>query len=813
VLLLGKDLKQLHWKKLKIWHMIRNNFLGWCKGIFFGGLLFGGSVWGVQAQQKKASVVPSAQQKMDQFIGELMKKMTLEEKIGQLNLPAVGFDVTGPVVSKDVDEKIRKGLVGGVFNTFTPNAVRKLQELAVTQSRLKIPLLFGYDVIHGHRTIFPIALGLSSSWDTALIRKTARAAALEASADGLNWTFSPMVDISRDPRWGRVSEGGGEDPFLGAAIARAMVQGYQGSDLSDPSTILACVKHFALYGASEAGRDYNTVDMSRIRMFNEYLLPYKAAIDAGVATVMSSFNEVDGVPATANRWLMNDLLRKQWNFKGFVVTDYTAINEMMAHGLGDGKEVARRAIKAPVEMDMVGELFITQLPTLVKEGKVSVAEIDRACRLILEAKYKLGLFQDPYKYVSEERNKNEIMSGDKLMLSKEAAVKSMVLLKNDQQILPLSGEKKIAFIGPLVKNQRDLIGSWSGAGDFKQAVSLWMALQKRVFAQPFSYAKGCNLVDDSALSAKLNPHGAMLEPDSLSPKELIEQALEKARTADVVVAVLGEPFGMSGEAASRSNIQLLPQQRELLMALKKSGKPIVLVLMNGRPLDLSWEHQNVDAILVSWYPGTMGGAAIDAVLFGDESPEGKLTMTFPRNIGQIPVYYNYKNTGRPFDPNQKYTSKYLDVENDPLYPFGHGLTYSSFSYGPVQLSSTKMISVATASPKTNTEKWSSDKLKGPEQKIIVKVELTNTGNRKATETVQLYIRDVVGTVTRPVKELKGFQKITLNPGEKKWVQFEIDEDMLKFWNEQLEWISEPGAFEVYVGGSSATKNMANFQLQ
>lgn len=733
-----------------------------------------------------------AQARMNTFVQALMQKMTLEEKIGQLNLPSIGFDVTGPVVSQGVEEKIKKGLVGGVFNTFTPVAVRKLQEMAVTQTRLKIPLLFGYDVIHGHRTIFPIPLGLSASWDTAMIRLTARAAAEEASADGLNWTFSPMVDIARDPRWGRVSEGAGEDPFLGSQIAKAMVKGYQGDDLKKDNTILACVKHFALYGASEAGRDYNTTDMSRIRMYNEYFPPYKAAIDAGVATVMSSFNEVDGVPASANQWLMTDVLRKQWGFKGFVVTDYTAINEMIAHGIGDGKEVARRAIKAPVEMDMVGELFIQKLPELVKEGKVSVAEIDNACRLILEAKYKLGLFEDPYRYVSEERNRREIMNDQKKMLAKEAAIKSMVLLKNENNVLPLSAEKKIAFIGPLVKNQRDLIGNWSGAGDYKQAVSVWQALERKITAAPFYYAKGCNLVDDEALKNKLNPHGAMLDADAQSPEALIREAVETANKSDVVVAFLGEPFGMSGEAASRSDIGLLPNQQRLLKALKETGKPIVLVLMNGRPLTLSWEDENMSAILETWYGGTMAGPAIAEVLYGEANPSGKLSMTFPRNVGQIPLYYNHKNTGRPLDENQKYTSKYLDVSNEPLYPFGHGLSYTSFSYGDIMLSG---------------------KTLGVTGKLTATVTVTNTGKYKGEETVQLYVRDLVGTVTRPVKELKGFSKVTLAPGESKKVTFTITPDDLKFYNGDLQLVNEPGEYHLFIGGSSIASKKATFTLR
>ena len=730
--------------------------------------------------------------KMNAFITNLMKQMTLEEKIGQLNLPSVGFDVTGPILSQGVEDKIKKGLVGGVFNTYTPVAVRKLQELAVTQTRLKIPLLFGYDVIHGHRTIFPIPLGLSASWDLNLIERTARAAAEEASADGLNWTFSPMVDIARDPRWGRVSEGAGEDWWLGSQIAKAMVRGYQGTDLSKNNTILACVKHFALYGAGEAGRDYNTVDMSKLKMFNEYLPPYKAALDAGAATVMSSFNEIDGVPATGNKWLLTDLLRKQWGFKGLIVSDYTSVNEMIAHGVGNGKKVAEMALNAGLDMDMVGELFIRHGMELVQSGQVPVAQVDAACRYVLEAKYKLGLFDDPYRYVNEERNKAEIMNEQKLALSKEAAIKSSVLLKNANQTLPLNAGQKIAFIGPMVKIKRDLIGNWSAAGDANKAVNIWEALEKKYGAGKFSYAKGCNLVDDKDLAAQLNPHGAQLTPDAKSPAELIAEAVQLAQQSDVVVVAVGEPFGMSGEAASRSDIGLLENQKELLKALNATGKPIVLVLMNGRPLTLSWEDRELDAILETWYPGTNGGPAIVDLLFGDANPSGKLSMTFPRNVGQVPIYYNHKNTGRPLDVNQKYTSKYLDVANDPLYPFGFGLSYTTFTYGDVSLSKAQI---------------------GSNESMEVRCTVTNTGNYAGEETVQLYIRDVVGSITRPVRELKGFQKINLKKGESKQVVFRITGEDLKFFNSDLKWVNEPGEFQVFVGSNSRDVKEAKFTLK
>jgi beta-glucosidase len=762
--------------------MIKNVFLG---------LLLLISVTSFSQKNQVGADAKSDSYRMNSFISSLMQKMTLEEKIGQMNLPTVGFDVTGPILSQGVEEKIKKGLVGGVFNTFTPAAVKKLQNIAVKETRLKIPLLFGYDVIHGHRTIFPINLGLSSSWNPELVEKTARAAAEEASADGLNWVYSPMVDITRDPRWGRVSEAAGEDPYLGAQVAKAMVLGYQQNNLSKDNTVLACVKHFALYGAAEAGRDYNTVDMSKTRMYNEYLPPYKAAVDAGVGTVMTSFNVVDGVPSSGNKWLLTDLLRKQWGFKGFVVSDYTSINEMVNHGMGDDKKVTELALNAGMDMDMVGEEFLRFAAQLVKEKKVPVKMIDDACRRILEAKYKLGLFDDPYRYVSEERNKKEMMSADKIALSKQAAIESMVLLKNSNRVLPLAQGKKIAFIGPLVKDQRNLIGSWSGAGDYKQVVSLWDALQKKSNAASFLYAKGCNLVDDSSLIKKLNPHDGQLTTDPSTPQQMIDEAVATANQSDVVVAVLGEAFGMTGEAASRSDIGLLNNQMSLLQALKKTGKPIVLVLMNGRPLTLPWEDKNLDGILEAWFGGTMAGPALADVLLGDADPSGKITMTFPRSVGQIPIYYNHENTGRPFDPNQKYTSKYLDMDNSPLYPFGYGLTYTSFNYSDISLSSSAL------------------KMSG---KMTAAVNITNTGTRKGKETVQLYIRDMVGSISRPVKELKGFQQITLAPGDTKKVSFTLSVNDLKFYNSDLKFAAEPGNFKVFIGTNSQDVKEADFRL-
>ncbi|WP_256012960.1 beta-glucosidase BglX [Desertivirga xinjiangensis] len=733
--------------------------------------------------------------KMDTFISTLMKKMTLQEKIGQLNLVSVGFDVTGPVVSKNVDENIRKGNVGAVFNTFTPVAVRKLQEMAVTQTRLKIPLLFGYDVIHGHRTIFPIPLGLSSSWDLVSIGKSARIAAEEAAADGLNWVYSPMVDIARDPRWGRISESSGEDTWLGSQIAKAMVKGYQGSGLGQKNTVMACVKHFALYGAAEAGRDYNTVDMSRRRMFEEYMPPYKAALDAGAGSVMTSFNEIDGIPATGNKWLMTDLLRKQWGFNGFVVTDYTAINEMVAHGVAkDLHEAGALALQAGVDMDMVGEVYLSQLEKLVKDGKVTVALINAACRRILEAKYKLGLFTDPYLYVSESLAPQVMMKKEFRDAARDIARRSMVLLKNHKQTLPLKRTGSIALIGPLANNQRDLIGNWSGAGDWKKAISVEQGIKDLIGnALVVNYAKGANITDDTLLIKRLNAHGGELAIDSRSPDEMIREAVQVARRSDVIVAVVGESQGMSGEAASRADIGLPGRQLDLLKALRETGKPLVLVLMNGRPLTLKWENEKADAILETWYAGTEAGNAIADVLFGIYNPSGKLSVTFPQSVGQIPIYYNYKKTGRPFLGGvlDKYRSRYLDVTNEPLYPFGYGLSYSTFSYGDVKISGNSMK---------------------PGGSIDVSVSISNVSTFDGEEVVQLYIQDKVGSVTRPVKELRNFKKVFLKAGETQNITFTISEDDLKFYDAAMKYWAEPGDFNVDIGSNSRDVKTAMFTL-
>ena len=575
--------------------------------------------------------------KMKTFIDALMKKMTLDEKIGQLNLPGSGDIVTGQAGNSDIGKKIKEGKVGGLFNIKGVDKIRAVQKVAVEQSRLKIPLIFGMDVIHGYQTVFPIPLGLSCSWDMNLIKKSAEIAAQEASADGICWTFSPMVDIARDPRWGRIAEGSGEDPYLGSQIAKAMVQGYQGDDLSKDNTIMACVKHYALYGAAEAGRDYNTVDMSHLRMFNEYLPPYKAAVDAGAGSIMASFNEVDGVPATANKFLLTDVLRKKWGFNGFVVTDYTGINEMVAHGIGDLQTVSARALMAGIDMDMVGEGFLTTLKKSLKEGKVTLQQIDFACRKILEAKYKLGLFDDPYRYCNEQRSKTEIFTPANLKEAREIAAQTFVLLKNNNNLLPLKRSGTIALIGPLADNKENMPGTWSVAADFSKSVSVLEGLKN--VAGPnvnILYARGSNLSNDSLFDERAGMFGKSFKRDSRPEQEIIDEALAVAGKSDVIVAALGESAEMSGESSSRSNINIPDAQENLLRALIKTGKPVVLVLFTGRPLTLKWEQDHVPAILNVWFGGTEAGNAIGDVLFGDVNPSGKLTTDFPQNVGPSP---------------------------------------------------------------------------------------------------------------------------------------------------------------------------------
>ncbi|QJB36568.1 beta-glucosidase BglX [Chitinophaga oryzae] len=729
--------------------------------------------------------------KMNAFISNLMGKMTLEEKIGQLNLVVPGGGtVTGSVVSQGVDDNIRKGNVGGLFGITGPEKIRKIQDIAVKSSRLHIPLIFGLDIIHGHKTIFPIPLGLSASWDMGLIERSARIAAQEGTADGLSWAYSPMVDISRDPRWGRIAEGSGEDPYLGSRIAEAMVRGYQGKDYSQGTTLMACVKHFALYGAAEGGRDYNSVDMSRIKMFQYYLPPYKAAIDAGVGSIMTSFNDVDAVPATGNKWLLTDLLRKQWGFKGLVVSDYTAVNEMMAHGLGDLQTVSALALKAGLDMDMVGEGFLTTLRKSLQEGKVTLQDINNACRRVLETKYKLGLFDDPYRYIREDRAAKDILTPANRAAAREIAARSFVLLKNDRQTLPLSEKGTIALVGPLADSKNNMLGTWAVSGDLQQAVTVREGIRNVAGDKvKVLYAKGANLTDDTTLAKNVNVFGPRAEIDSRTPDAMLQEALDAANKADVVVAVLGEASEMSGESASRSNLDIPESQQVLLKALVKTGKPVVLVLMNGRPMTISWENTHVTSILDTWFAGTEAGNAIADVLFGRYNPSGKITASFPRNVGQIPVFYNHKHTGRPLEGAafQKFKSDYLDVPNTPLYPFGYGLSYTTFSYSDVK--------VSKQNPAGN-------------ETITASVTVTNTGKYAGEEVVQLYLTDPVASVTRSVQDLIGFRKISLQPGESKEVSFNISPDNLKFYNSNLQYVWEPGEFIIRIGTSSADTKSA-----
>ncbi len=740
-------------------------------------------------------------QDMDRFLDNLLKRMTLEEKIGQLNLPVTGEITTGQAKSSDIAAKIKRGEVGGLFNLKGVDKIRDVQRLAVENSRLGIPLLFGMDVIHGYETIFPIPLGLSCTWDIPAIEESARIAAVEASADGISWTFSPMVDISRDPRWGRVSEGSGEDPFLGALIARAMVRGYQGKDMSRNDEIMACIKHFALYGAAEAGRDYNTVDMSRQRMFNDYMLPYQAGVEAGAGSVMASFNEVEGVPATANKWLMTDVLRGTWGFNGFVVTDFTGISEMIEHGIGDLQTVSARAINAGVDMDMVSEGFIGTLKKSVEDGKVSVETVNTACRRILEAKYKLGLFDNPYKYCDLKRPARDIFTKEHRAAARKIAGESFVLLKNEglsptlAPVLPLSPTGTIAVIGPLANTRSNMPGTWSVAAVLDKSPSLVEGLTEWVGNQgKILYAKGSNLIGDAAYEERATMFGRSLNRDNRTDQQLLDEALKIASQADVIVAALGESSEMSGESSSRTNLNLPDVQHTLLEALLKTGKPVVLVLFTGRPLVLNWEQEHVPAILNVWFGGSEAGPAIGDVLFGAVNPGGKLTMTFPKSVGQIPLYYAHKNTGRPLKEGkwfEKFRSNYLDVDNDALYPFGYGLSYTTFRFSDITLNRSSI---------------------GMDNELVASVTVTNTGDRAGSEVVQLYIRDLVGSVTRPVKELKGFEKIYLQPNESRTVRFTIAPEMLKFYNADLKFVAEPGDFDVMIGPDSRNVKTARFTL-
>ena len=733
------------------------------------------------------------QAKMKQFVDDLMGKMTLQEKIGQLNLPVTGDIITGSTVSGDVVGKIRAGQVGGLFNMKGVQSIRALQEVAVKQSRLGIPLIFGMDVIHGYETVFPIPFALSMSWDMDAIRNSARIASIEATADGICWTFSPMVDICREPRWGRMSEGNGEDPFLGSAICRAMIEGYQGADLADNATMMACVKHFALYGAPEAGRDYNTVDMSHVRMFNEYFPPYQAGVEAGAGSYMTSFNVIDYIPATGNRWLLTEVLRDRWGFDGFVVTDYTAISEMMNHGMGDLKTVSALALKAGTDMDMVADGFLGTLEQSLNEGKVTMADIDKACRRILEAKYKLGLFDDPYRYLDAKRAKKEIYTDEHRAAARKLATETFVLLQNKDNVLPLKRTGKIALVGPLANTRANMPGTWSVAASSDRYSTLVEAMRRAVGDKAeVMYAKGCNICYDAELEKNSTMFGREMR-DERPVDVMRDEAVRIARECDVIVAAMGEPSEMSGESSSRSELTILDAQKDLLTALKATGKPIVLLNFAGRATVMDWEVENIPTILNVWFGGSEAADAICDVVFGDVAPSGKLTVTMPRNVGQIPIYYNHLNTGRP-NPQwfTKFTTNYLDVPNDPLFPFGYGLSYTTFEYSPITLSGSTMTANGN---------------------IQASVTVTNTGSCEGTEVVQLYIRDMVGSIARPVQELKGFERISLKPGESRHVTFTINADLLKFYNKDLQYVCEPGDFEVMIGPNSRDVQRLPFNVR
>ena len=732
---------------------------------------------------------------MDRFITGLMNKMTIEEKIGQLHQISGGDVVSGELASdgNKTAGQIRSGGVGSMLNAKGVDKVYALQKIAVEQTRLKIPMMFAMDVIHGYETAFPIPLAMASTWNMNQIETMARTAAVEASADGVCWTFSPMVDITRDPRWGRIVEGAGEDPFLGGAVAKAMVKGYQGEPgFATNTQILACVKHFALYGAPDAGRDYSTVDMSRLRMYNDYLYPYQAAIDAGVATVMSSFNEIDNVPATASKWLLEDLLRKQWGFDGLVVTDYASINDILRHGVGDPVSNTIQSLEAGTDVDMESYSYHYMLPDAVKSGRVSMATLDKAVRRVLEAKYKLGLFENPYKYCDINRPAKEFFTKENRDKARKAAGESFVLLKNENNTLPLKKGGTIAVIGPHGNNRPMMLGPWFYPHNIQRAATIEEGLKEAVGNKgKVIFARGCQPFESEEYAQRVY-FGKEFEKDNRSDAEILKEALDVANQADVIVATLGESTEMSGESSSRSILDLPKPQQDLLKALAKTGKPIVLVLFTGRPLTINWEKENIPAILNVWFPGTEAAYAIADVLFGDVNPSGKLTSTWPQSVGQIPIYYNNKNTGKPMDKwFQKFRSGYLDISNEPLYPFGYGLSYTKFDYSNVTLN---------------------DSVMGPKGEIIASVTIKNNGKYDGYETVQLYIRDHSASIIRPLKELKGFQKIFVKSGQTVKVDFPITTELLKFYNYDLNYVYEPGDFDVMIGCNSAELKSAKFTL-
>lgn len=738
---------------------------------------------------------PMTEQARDAYVNNLLKKMTLDEKIGQLRLISVGPDTP----KEAVREMIHKGQVGAIFNTVTRQDIRAMQDQVMQLSRLKIPLFFAYDVVHGQRTIFPIPLALASSWDLDAVNEVGRISAYEAADDGLNMTWAPMVDVSREPRWGRVSEGFGEDTYLTSAMGRTMVQAMQGKSPADRYNIMTSVKHFALYGAVEGGRDYNTVDMSPQRMFQDYLPPYKASLDAGSGGVMVALNSINGVPATADSWLLKDLLRHEWKFKGITISDHGAIKELIKHGVAsDPQDAVRIAIKSGVDMSMSDEYYSQYLPDLVKRGIVSKAEIDDAARHVLNVKYDMGLFNDPYSHLGPKESDPQDTNAESRLHRPEArdvARKSMVLLKNRLDTLPLKKSGTIALIGPLADSQRDVMGSWSAAGVAKQSVSLLQGMKKATEGKAtLLYAKGANVSDNKGIQDFLNMYEPAVVVDPRSPQAMIDEAVEKAKQADVIVAAVGEAQGMAHEASSRSNLMIPPSQQKLLAALKATGKPLVIVLMNGRPLTLVDEDRMADAMLETWFSGTEGGNAIADVLFGDYNPSGKLPMSFPRSVGQIPIYYNHLPTGRPYNfakPN-KYTSHYYDAENGPLYPFGYGLSYTTFTVSPVTLSSETMAHNGS---------------------IEASVTITNSGKVDGATVVQLYLNDPVASISRPVKELHGFKRIMLKAGESQQVTYKIDVDALKFWNQQMKHVAEPGKFNVMIGLDSVRTQNAQFTYQ
>tara|TARA_B100001564_G_scaffold336770_1_gene327222 strand:- start:1625 stop:3883 length:2259 start_codon:yes stop_codon:yes gene_type:complete len=711
-------------------------------------------------------------------VDSIMSLMTLNEKIGQMTLYSGDWDKTGPVISTNNIKFLKEGSLGAMFNVYSAKKTRELQKIAVEDTRLGIPLLFGYDVVHGFKTIFPINLGHASSWDLKDIQKSARIAATEATSEGLNWTFAPMLDIARDPRWGRVSEGSGEDVFLTSQIAKAYVNGFQGDDLTNNNTLISCAKHFVGYGAALAGRDYNTVNMSQDELRNVYLPPFKAAIDSGVESFMTAFNELNGVPSTGNKFIFREILRDEWDFKGFVVTDYTAINELIPHGFAsDEKHATEIAIKAGIDLDMMSGANRIYLEGLVKNGKVDINLVNDACRRILLAKFKLGLFDDPYRYCDEERQKETIYRPDFLDASRKSAAMSCVLLKNQDKTLPLKNNETIALIGPMVKDKENIIGNWAAAGNRKdKAISIYEGIRNYVDESNILYSKGCEISGDY--------------------KGGFDEAVNVAKEADKIVLVMGEDYHMSGEAASRTNINIPGVQTELIKALRQAfpRKKIILILMNGRPLDLSEEDDLVDSVLEIWFPGTSGGLGVADVLFGAYNPSGKLPITFPRNIGQVPIYYNIKNTGRPIpveNPKEDYKSNYIDSPNTPLYSFGYGLSYTTFKYSEISLSSS---------------------LISPTDSISVSVDITNSGNYDGHEVVQLYIHDKVGSITRPIKELKDFKKVFIKKGETKTVKFKLFSDSFKFFNGE-DYVLEAGEFEVAIAGSSNFNFSHSFHLK